>query len=226
MHEKVTDFDELEPLNLTFRDSNYSCTTIGSTHPRRVLNSYMAEGRIREVWWNIQPDDIVMDVGAAYGSWTIPALVKGAIVVAVEPDRDCVFDFLTNLTINGLLTNCSICNVTVGCRNGVIAYSPEHHSCVRLSPTSSEHRVQLTVDAIASNMTRLDWMKIDVEGAEVLVLEGALETIKRTRPKIVVEYHPQWFPNIFNEVRAILDPLDYTEECIVEGMSRWTPNEK
>lgn len=40
------------------------------------------------------------------------------------------------------------------------------------------------------NLSRVDAIKIDVEGAEVLVLRGALETLKRFHPKLVVEVVP------------------------------------
>lgn len=38
-------------------------------------------------------------------------------------------------------------------------------------------------------LTRLDFMKIDVEGAEIAVLRGGAETIKRCQPVIVIEYN-------------------------------------
>lgn len=39
-------------------------------------------------------------------------------------------------------------------------------------------------------LDRLDFIKIDVEGAQLQVLEGAAETIARTRPVIQCELHP------------------------------------
>lgn len=43
----------------------------------------------------------------------------------------------------------------------------------------------MTIDSL--NLSKLDFMKIDVEGYEPLVIEGAMETIKRHRPVIAME---------------------------------------
>ena len=44
------------------------------------------------------------------------------------------------------------------------------------------------LDNIIPRDMRVDFIKIDVEGAEMLVFEGALETIKQNRPIIVFEH--------------------------------------
>ena len=41
------------------------------------------------------------------------------------------------------------------------------------------------------NLPGLDFLKIDVEGAEGLVIEGAAETIKKYRPIIFFEHNSQ-----------------------------------
>jgi hypothetical protein len=41
---------------------------------------------------------------------------------------------------------------------------------------------------------RPDLIKIDVEGAEGMVLRGAAEVLKRYRPVLVFSTHPYWFP--------------------------------
>ena len=52
-----------------------------------------------------------------------------------------------------------------------------------------------------------DMLKIDVEGAESLVIEGALETIKKHHPRIVMEVHS--LPNMLR-VTTLLLPLGYS----------------
>jgi hypothetical protein len=38
---------------------------------------------------------------------------------------------------------------------------------------------------------RVDWIKIDVEGHEMDVLEGAMQTIRMQKPKIIIEIWPR-----------------------------------
>ncbi len=51
--------------------------------------------------------------------------------------------------------------------------------------TNKEQVQAITIDSL--NLPRLDYLKLDVEGMEELVLEGAKKTIKRCRPIIQLE---------------------------------------
>ena len=48
------------------------------------------------------------------------------------------------------------------------------------------------IDAVVRELglNRLDVIKVDVEGAEVLVIRGARETLRRFHPKLVMEVIP------------------------------------
>src|ERR1700750_1177923 len=43
------------------------------------------EQEVRDRWWHVEPGDVVLDVGAAFGSYALPALALGARVVAFSP---------------------------------------------------------------------------------------------------------------------------------------------
>jgi FkbM family methyltransferase len=71
-----------------------------------------------------------------------------------------------------------------------------------------------TADAlIQDGLPPPDVIKIDVEGAELLVLRGAAETIKRGRPTVIVETHSaglvfqvtEWFETHSYQVRLLAD---------------------
>ena len=53
-------------------------------------------------------------------------------------------------------------------------------------------------------MTRLDVVKVDVEGAEYLVLRGARETLQRFHLKIVMEVAPYQLANMNTSVEELL----------------------
>lgn len=49
------------------------------------------------------------------------------------------------------------------------------------------HTVMTTLDAVAKDWPRLDFVKIDVEGVEASLLYGAVNTIRKFRPPLLIE---------------------------------------
>ncbi len=60
-------------------------------------------------------------------------------------------------------------------------------------------------------------IKIDVEGHEAQVLTGAIETLKREHPTLLVEIEDQRTPGAMGAVRRVLDPLGYQAMFLFEG---------
>lgn len=60
-------------------------------------------------------------------------------------------------------------------------------------------------DVLPRLLSRLDWIKIDVEGAECEVLCGLKETISKYKPKIIIEI----FYENFEEIKRFLDKNGY-----------------
>jgi hypothetical protein len=57
---------------------------------------------------------------------------------------------------------------------------------------------------------RVDWIKIDVEGAELGVLRGGERTLKRYKPNLLVELHEFHRADISLEVWSYLSALGYS----------------
>ena len=55
--------------------------------------------------------------------------------------------------------------------------------------TESVHFTTLDRWAAEQGLTRLDFIKMDVEGFERFVLEGGVETLRRFRPKLITEFN-------------------------------------
>src|SRR5712664_681484 len=136
------------------------------------------EREIRDQYWCIEPGQVVMDVGCHIGSYSIPALTAGATVYAVDPDVSrltWVRQFWEGdpdrlITIDRALAE----------KGG---YTAEFRASLDISGYREFHAPAdakfSTLDELAAEyeLTRLDWVKIDVEGAELGVLTGGLETI-------------------------------------------------
>lgn len=76
-----------------------------------------------------------------------------------------------------------------------------------------------TVDCIAAVrvINKLNWMKIDVEGAEIHTLRGALSTIERFKPNLIIECHNFLDPKIDQKVKNLLSAVaDYEFEEVAK----------
>lgn len=73
---------------------------------------------------------------------------------------------------------------------------------------------------------RLDVVKVDVEGAELLVVRGAAETLKRFHPKLILEVVPRQLANMgtsLEELEAFVRSLGYNSTRPVDYKNReWT----
>lgn len=145
----------------------------------------------------IRPDSIVVDAGANRGRIMAPwvPLLSSGRLFAIEPipflaaslrrryrgnDRvvveECALGSQPGLaTFYEVVTNREVSSLFV---------RPDR---IRPGDRVVEHEVPVrTLDRILAG-NPVDLLKIDVEGAELPVLEGAAETIKRFRPVIVIE---------------------------------------
>jgi len=113
--------------------------------------------------------------------------------LALEPDPDNFRVLKFNLELNKY-TNAKALQVAAGAREGVTPlYQGVSHTTMSVQP-NFEYSTRFakayvevsTLDRILSNEgwvpgSYIDYLKIDVEGAELDVLRGATETLQRTR---------------------------------------------
>lgn len=174
--------------------------------------------------------DVAVDVGAALGgySWILNRISNR--VIAFEPGRVHA-DFLHS----GLLgTNIELERKAVGSENGtVLMYTPGDDTNARHSATLSKDNpvVQagethvdevplVSLDAILrtkmAETERLDFLKVDVEGYELAVFEGALSRIAKDFPLVLCEIEARH--NLrYKDVFGVLRSLGYQSYILVNG---------
>ena len=204
-----------EYKTMFFRDKEFQVVK-GLTHPDYSYHTFeREEHEFRNKYWNIQSDDIVYDIGASYGSYTLTACVMGATVYAFEPEKTVFPDLVHNIGINNWHSKCFPMNIGMWSSEVLLdmkTYAPHWPAY-----TISDDYQMKTIDDI-SNLTqiiKLDWMKIDIEGAEEEAIKGGLKTIGKFRPKLIIECHIFLDQELANKVKKLISPYNYYFDEII-----------
>ena len=155
-----------------------------------------------EVWRALEPlllpGTTFVDVGANVGLFALPAARRvgpRGRVIAVEPLADNV-QLLCASAARNRFDNLDVLPFAASNRSGVLAVVSRQETTNSFTPP--DHAVRPTapcapsapLDLILSGRGRIDLVKIDVEGHEPAVLEGAREVLARDRPTLLVEFNP------------------------------------
>ncbi|MCO6416055.1 FkbM family methyltransferase [Siccirubricoccus sp. KC 17139] len=136
-----------------------------------------------------------VDVGANIGIYTLflsRYLGPSGHVFAFEPSEISYPELVENLTRNQV-TNVTASRLALSDRAGTAALfqingSPVNFSLAEEAHTDTETVSVTMLDAFLQEPpTRLSFMKIDVEGFEYRVLQGARNTLERHRPTVMFE---------------------------------------
>lgn len=143
----------------------------------------------------VQPGDVVLDCGANIGMFTKTALASGArLVVAVEPAPETLECLRRNLAREIAQKRVIVYPKGVWDHDDFLNLAVDEHnvgsnSLVLDVSRSKSVRVPLTtIDELVSELKleRLDFIKMDIEGAEKNALKGARSTLQRFRPHMSI----------------------------------------
>jgi FkbM family methyltransferase len=133
----------------------------------------------------VEDDDHVVDVGANLGVFSALARDVGADVTAVEPHPPTAQRARQNLD-----EDARVVEAALGAEYGLVQLAVEQDSVGTQRPEITEEG-EWTVDLLPGDRLRApDVLKIDVEGAELSVLDGLKHTLEKRGPHtIIVEAH-------------------------------------
>ncbi len=163
-----------------------------------IMNDYtfIDEGLYEYGNVDLKIDDVVLDLGANVGYFSVLAASKGCVSYAFEPTPSQIPIIKRHSELNGdriYAEQYAISNqggeTTFYLDNDILA---ANSLIVRGNQGSSITVNQITVDDFVKQkkLERVDFIKADIEGAERLMLEGATETLKRFAPKLsLCTYH-------------------------------------
>lgn len=143
---------------------------------------------------NLDPDRAYVDVGHSTGWFGVPVAMMGYTVIGFEPLPNSYERSLENMKLNDV--EYELHNMAVSNKSGKMSlrYNPK---LPLTSGASLEEKIHGGPEKMEVEVTTLDkaiaksvdvgFLKIDVEGHEIRVLEGGAKTIDRCRPKMVLE---------------------------------------
>ena len=146
------------------------------------------------------PNDYFVDVGSCVGTYTVTAarLVGNGGVIAIDPNPEAAALLTKTVALNrmqNVLIVCSAAADQIGFTQFAVEEArPDTRGIEARPATGSEdlHRIvpTTTIDHIVFELDlpgRVRMMKIDAEGAESLVLNGAARTLERYKPMLILE---------------------------------------
>jgi FkbM family methyltransferase len=137
----------------------------------------------------IRPDAVCLDVGANLGCMTLAmaSLAPEGKILAFEPDPKTWEALKLTVKASGYSNILSYpFALGVDGARGTFIEDAQWRSSSHFVPGVGE---EFMVGIDSMNLPRVDLIKIDVEGAELDVLEGAQDTLQRCKPVVVMEFN-------------------------------------
>jgi len=198
----------------------------GAQHPSWF--SFDDESTVRDRDWTVEADDCVLDVGAAYGSYTLTALACGAAfvfawspsspIIDADVGTECAF-LRASLRLNDWQDRCVVYPTGFYDKNGRLNAMSQAFDAD--STTSGPDIIDVQpmdtwyVHDFLTKHTKMSfrryWLKLDVEGAEVAVLRGGAQLLAELQPFVLVENHQFKDATIADQVRRLMLSYGYSE---------------
>lgn len=208
-------------------------------HPGEFVDQYIAvegiyERRFLDYYLSfLDRDAVVIDVGANIGNHALFLHRHVALIHAFEPNPIAADRLDANIALNDA-RNIVVHRVGLGdCdaklpffvnRSGNLGHSGffEPAGCAETFDRLELPIRQADRAILALGLERLDFIKVDVEGHELLFFHALAETLARFAPVIAFEYHAHVLPaGTFSDYREALQGYVFAEISYAPEGSSW-----
>jgi FkbM family methyltransferase len=210
----------------------------------RGFGSHILLDGFWEIWLtqfcarNVRAGMTAIDVGANFGYYSVllaELVGEAGKLVAVEPNPHAA-DFLKrSLDLNGFTPRSQVTEKVLGDAGSSSAklfvrdHEPKNATVVPATFNAENARQHggylvdipaLTMDALCAPLDRVDFIKIDAEGAEESIFSAMVETIERHRPMIVVEFNAARSVNSLQFIEKLKNTYGKIRRLDFEGFAR------
>jgi FkbM family methyltransferase len=181
---------------------------------------------------NLKQGDVFFDIGANIGCYTlIASKITGTSgqVFAFEAIREVYEKLMFNIRLNqmteikaenvAIFEKEELLNFYVSSRENIGMSSIFHHDTER-GDTVQVQAISVDEYVKQNHINRIDFIKLDIEGAELHALNGMRETLKRFRPILLMELSTEVLPNTPltpDEITQLLRELNYRQMAITQS---------
>lgn len=197
----------LQPADLAFgrgpvraRLGSAEATLCGNCIVTGVREIWVRDCYLGDGFLSIPDGSTVVDLGANVGTFTMLALAHGPNVraVAVEPNQEATQHLAEAARLNGFQDRLQICHAFVGGRTAAQDDLAAMNDYARSSFMTEDQFIQ------QHNLTKIDFLKCDIEGSEFQLLTPDSRLLAMTR-QISIELHnamgdPKQFTDMLNAI--------------------------
>jgi FkbM family methyltransferase len=194
----------------------------------------------RAILSRLGPGSVFLDIGANVGYYSLMAhrrVGPGGRVLSFEPNPPTLAKLRRNIALSGA-EGIEVFDVALSDRDEEVSIfcptdAAQHshgEASLRRQGWSDYDRAEVHAtrldDALPGDLDRLDFVKIDVEGAELLAFRGAEKTIKRFRPVILMELNQAASRSFGHDTLEAVELLlsyhpDYRLRFMARHSGRW-----
>lgn len=203
-------------LRLPFCDRTFAVS--GSEKDGSIMDTIEKQGGFYETGTMlllgriIKQGSICLDIGANIGvcSLALGYLAEKGAVYAFEPSKNNLLFLEKNISQNNMgnveAVNLGVYDSTVDLE---FSYVEEFAGGSYLNVEGGVRDGRAVIEVVkcvsldewvkTKGISRIDFIKMDVEGAESRALDGAAKTLSSFKPNMIIEFNPHCIEKIFNE---------------------------
>jgi len=189
---------------------------------------------MRAYWPLIRPGDVILDIGANVGAHTLMFAKRtgdGGKVIAFEPTRYAYSKLAKNVSLNPWAVSRVVIEQAMLVAAGGVSVvtqipaswplgfgrSVERHADHGGVSMATDGARVVTLDDYVdeAEISKVDFVKLDVDGNEWQVVEGGLRVLARDRPVVLIEIAPHGYDQtieVFDRMLARFASLGYRLE--------------
>lgn len=236
--QKKVDVVQNETPNLSLYKTPIGNYYLPTNVEKDVIVNYMKAGRIFEpeivevAKQYITEGSTVLDVGANFGQMTLffsQFVGEKGRVISFEADDFSCSVLEKNIAANSRTNIMPICKAVYN-KSGEVMFYPvpdfkrfSAYGSYGLDPNAKQGRKVETLAIDSLNIqSPISFMKVDVQGSDLFVLQGAIETIRRHQMPIIFEYEEQFqeeFKTCWSDYLGFIELVDYKVEKVVNNIN-------